>query len=65
VRGRHDPGLPADRPVLAQIRAALAEAITDGRVPGPNSENSWQPNLRREVTGRISELDHLLGAPGG
>ena len=63
--GRHDPGLPAGRPVPAQIKAALAEAVPDGRVPGPNSGNSWRPNLRREVTGRISELDHLLGAPGG
>ena len=50
---------------LAQIRAALAEAVPDGRVPGPQEWEQLAAHLRREVTSRISELDHLLGALGG
>jgi MerR family transcriptional regulator, redox-sensitive transcriptional activator SoxR len=50
---------------LAQIRTALAEAVPDGRVPGPQEWERLAQHLRREVTSRISELDRLLGALGG
>ena len=50
---------------LAQTRAALAEAVPDGRVPGPQEWEQLARHLRREVTSRISELDRLLGALGG
>ena len=49
---------------LAQIRAALAEAIPDGHIPGPQEWEQLARHLRREVTSRISELDRLLGALG-
>jgi MerR family redox-sensitive transcriptional activator SoxR len=49
---------------LAQIRAALAEAIPDGHIPGPQEWEQLARHLRREVAGRISELDRLLGALG-
>jgi MerR family transcriptional regulator, redox-sensitive transcriptional activator SoxR len=50
---------------LAQIRAALAEAVPHGRVPGPKEWEQLAQHLRREVAGRISELDRLLGALAG
>jgi MerR family redox-sensitive transcriptional activator SoxR len=50
---------------LAQIRSALAEAVPDGQVPGPQEWERLAQHLRREVTGRIRDLDHLLGALGG
>jgi len=50
---------------LAQIRAALAEAIPDGRIPGPQEWQHLAQHLRREVTSHISELDRLLGALTG
>ena len=50
---------------LAQIRAALAEAIPDGRIPGPQEWQHLAQHLRREVGSRISELDRLLGALTG
>ena len=50
---------------LAQIRAALAEAIPDGQIPGPQEREQLAAHLRSEVTSRISEPDHLLGALGG
>ena len=49
---------------LAQIRAALAEAIPDGHIPGPQQWEQLARHLRREVASRISELDRLLGALG-
>lgn len=49
---------------LAQIRAALAETVPDGRVPGPQEWEQLAAHLRREVTSRIGELDRLLGALG-
>ncbi len=50
---------------LRQIRAALAEVIPDGQIPGPQEWEHLAAHLRREVTSRISELDQLLGALGG
>ncbi len=50
---------------LAQIRAALAEAVPHGRAPGPQEWEQLAQHLRREVAGRISELDRLLGALAG
>ena len=50
---------------LAQIRAALAEAIPDGQTPGPQEWEQLAAHLRQQVTSRISHLDHLLGALGG
>jgi MerR family redox-sensitive transcriptional activator SoxR len=50
---------------LVQIKAALAEAVPDGQIPGPQEWEQLAAHLRREVTSRISELDHLLGALGG
>ena len=47
---------------LTQLRAALAEAIPSGQVPGPREWERLAEHLRREVSGRISELDRLLGA---
>lgn len=47
---------------LAQIRTALAEAVPDGQIPGPQEWEQLAQHLRREVTSRISDLDHLLGA---
>jgi len=49
---------------LAQIRSALAEAVPDGQVPGPAEWETLAQHLRREVAGRISDLDRLLGALG-
>jgi MerR family redox-sensitive transcriptional activator SoxR len=45
---------------LAQTRTALAEAVPDGQAPGPREWERLAQHLRREVTSRISELDHLL-----
>ena len=50
---------------LAQIRAALAEAVPDGRVPGPQEWEQLAAHLRRELASRITELDRLLGALSG
>jgi MerR family redox-sensitive transcriptional activator SoxR len=50
---------------LAQIRAALAEAVPDGRVPGPQEWEQLAAHLKGEVTSPISELDRLLGALAG
>lgn len=45
--------------------AALAEAVPDGRAPGPREQEQLATRLKRQVTSRISELDHLLGALAG
>lgn len=45
---------------LAQTRTALAAAVPDGRAPGPQEWETLAGHLRREVTGRIGELDRLL-----
>ncbi len=50
---------------LAQIRTALAEAVPEGRVPGPQEWERLAEHLRREVTSRISELDRLHTALRG
>ncbi len=50
---------------LAQIRTALAEAVPDGRIPGPQEWEKLAQHLRQEVGIRISELDRLLGALAG
>src|SRR5215813_6680538 len=50
---------------LAQIRAALAEAVPDGRIPGPQEWDRLAQHLRREVTSHISELHRLLAALTG
>ena len=50
---------------LAQIRAALAEAVPDGRAPGPQEWERLAQHLRQEVSSHISELDRLLGALAG
>ena len=50
---------------LAQIRAALAEAVPDGQIPGPQEWERLAQHLSREVTDRISELDRLLSALAG
>jgi MerR family redox-sensitive transcriptional activator SoxR len=50
---------------LAQTRTALAEAIPDGQVPGPGEWERLARHLRRVVTTRIGELDHLLSALAG
>jgi MerR family redox-sensitive transcriptional activator SoxR len=50
---------------LAQIRAALDEAVPDGRIPGPQEWDHLAQYLRREVTSRVIELDRLLAALGG
>jgi len=47
---------------LAQIRTALAEAIPDGQVPGPQEWEHLSQHLRQQLSSRISELDRLLGA---
>lgn len=50
---------------LAQIRTALAEAVPDGRIPGPQEWEKLAQHLRQQVGIRISELDRLLGALAG
>jgi DNA-binding transcriptional MerR regulator len=50
---------------LAQIRAALIEAVPDGQVPGPQEWEHLAAHLRRELASRITELDRLLGALSG
>jgi MerR family redox-sensitive transcriptional activator SoxR len=50
---------------LAQIRTALAEAVPDGRIPGPQEWEKLAQHLRQEVGIRISELDRLLAALAG
>jgi MerR family transcriptional regulator, redox-sensitive transcriptional activator SoxR len=50
---------------LAQIRAALDEAVPDGRIPGPQEWDHLAQYLMREVTSRVSELDRLLTALAG
>jgi MerR family transcriptional regulator, redox-sensitive transcriptional activator SoxR len=50
---------------LAQVKVALAEAVPDGCVPGPQEWRQLAQHLRREVSVRISELDRLLGALAG
>ena len=47
---------------LAQIRTALAEAIPDGQIPGPQEWEHLAQHLRQELSSRIGELDRLLGA---
>jgi DNA-binding transcriptional MerR regulator len=49
---------------LAQIRAALAEAVPDGQVPGPQHWDRLAQHLRRELKTRIHDLDRLLGELG-
>jgi MerR family redox-sensitive transcriptional activator SoxR len=50
---------------LAQISTAMAEAVPDGQIPGPQEWEQLAQHLRREVTSRISTLDRLLGALAG
>ena len=50
---------------LAQISTAMAEAVPDGQIPGPQEWEQLAQHLRREVTSRISELDRLLSALAG
>src|SRR5215467_1824868 len=50
---------------LAQIRTALAEAIPDGRIPGPAEWEHLARHLRQQLSSRIGELDRLLGALAG
>lgn len=50
---------------LAQIGTALAEAVPDGRIPGPQEWEKLAQHLRQQVGIRISELDRLLGALAG
>jgi MerR family redox-sensitive transcriptional activator SoxR len=50
---------------LAQIRTALAEAVPDDRIPGPQEWEQLAQHLRQQVSARISELDRLLGALAG
>lgn len=50
---------------LAQIRAALAEAVPDGRLPGPPEWERLAQHLSREVSSHISELDRMLTALAG
>ena len=50
---------------LAQIRAALTEAVPDGQIPGPEEWEQLAAHLRQELTSRITELDRLLGALSG
>ena len=47
---------------LAQIKTALAEAVPDGQIPGPQEWEQLAQHLRREVTSHISDLDRLLSA---
>ena len=47
---------------LAQIRAALSETVPDRQIPGPQQWEQLAAHLRRELTSRISDLDHPLGA---
>ena len=49
---------------LAQIRAALAEAVPHSQ-SRPTGVGTAGPAPRREVAGRISDLDRLLGALAG
>src|ERR1700749_3139840 len=46
---------------LAEIRAALAEAIPDGQIPGPQNWERLAEYLRRELSTRIHHLNRLLG----
>jgi MerR family redox-sensitive transcriptional activator SoxR len=50
---------------LAQIKTALAEAVPDGRIPGPQEWEHLAQHLRQEVSSRVSELDRLLAALAG
>ena len=50
---------------LVQTRTALAEAVPDGRIPGPQEWEHLVQHLRQQVSSRISELDRLLGALTG
>ena len=47
---------------LVQTRTALAEAVPDGRIPGPQEWEKLAQHLRQQVSSRIGELDRLLGA---
>jgi MerR family redox-sensitive transcriptional activator SoxR len=49
---------------LAQIRAALAEAVPDGQVPGPQHWERLAQHLRRELRTHIHDLNRLLGELG-
>ncbi len=49
---------------LAQIRAALAEAVPDGQIPGPQHWELLAQHLRRELKTRIHDLNRLLGELG-
>jgi MerR family transcriptional regulator, redox-sensitive transcriptional activator SoxR len=49
---------------LTQIRAALAEAVPDGQIPGPQNWELLARHLRRELGTRIDDLNRLLGALG-
>ena len=49
---------------LAQIRAALAEAVPEGQVPGPQHWDRLAQHLRRELRTRIHDLNRLLGELG-
>jgi len=50
---------------LAQIRTALAEAVPEGQVPGPQEWEQLAQHLRHQVSTRIGELGRLLGALAG
>ena len=50
---------------LAQIKTALAEAVPDERIPGPQEWEHLAQHLRQEVSSRVSELDRLLAALAG
>jgi len=49
---------------LSQIRAALAEAVPDGQIPGPQNWERLAQHLRRELRTRIHDLNRLLGELG-
>jgi MerR family transcriptional regulator, redox-sensitive transcriptional activator SoxR len=49
---------------LAQVRAALAEAMPDGQIPGPSEWERLARYLRQQVSTRITHLDRLLGELG-
>jgi MerR family transcriptional regulator, redox-sensitive transcriptional activator SoxR len=49
---------------LAQIRAALAEAVPDGQIPGEQNWEQLALHLRRELKIRIDDLSRLLGDLG-
>ena len=49
---------------LAQTRTALAEAVPEGKIPGPQEWEALARQLKRQLSTRIDELGRQLGELG-